>query len=48
MMLGKRYLRVTNLMFIVLLAIQFLPDKISKTPGPHMSSGSRSERRCLC
>lgn len=33
MTLGKRFLRVTNLLFIVLLAIQFLPDKISKDPG---------------
>lgn len=30
MTLGKRFLRVTNLLFIVLLAVQFLPDKISK------------------
>lgn len=32
MTLRKRFLRVTNLLFVVLLAIQFLPDKISKEP----------------
>ena len=32
MTLGKRFLRATNLLFIVLLAVQFLPDKISKDP----------------
>lgn len=28
----KRFLRVTNLLFLVLIAVQFLPDKISKNP----------------
>lgn len=32
MTLRKRFFRVTNLLFVVLLAIQFLPDKISKEP----------------
>lgn len=32
MTLKKRFLRVTNLLFVVLLAVQFLPDKISKDP----------------
>ena len=32
MTLGNRFLRVTNLLFAVLLATQFLPDKTSKEP----------------
>ena len=32
MTLGNRFLRVTNLLFAVLLAIQLLPDKTSKEP----------------
>ena len=32
MTLRKRFLRAANLLFIVLLAIQFLPDRISKEP----------------
>lgn len=32
MTLKKRYLRVTNLLFLILIAIQFLPDNITKDP----------------
>ena len=32
MTLRKRYLRVTNLLFLLLLAVQFLPDRILKAP----------------
>lgn len=32
MTLKKRFLRVTNLLFLILIALQFLPDKISKSP----------------
>ena len=30
MTLRQRYLRVTNLLFVILIAVQFLPDKVSK------------------
>ena len=32
MTLKKRYLRVTNLLFLILIAVQFLPDHIAKDP----------------
>ena len=32
MELRKRFLRAANLLFIVLLAVQFLPDRVSKDP----------------
>ena len=32
MTIQKRFLRVTNLLFLILLAVQFLPDQISKDP----------------
>jgi len=32
MTLRERYLRITNLLFVILLAVQFLPDKVSKDP----------------
>lgn len=32
MTIRKRFLRVTNLLFLILLAVQFLPDQISKDP----------------
>ena len=32
MTIRKRFLRVANLLFLILLAVQFLPDKISKDP----------------
>lgn len=35
MTLRNRFLRVTNLLFIMLMAVQFLPDKISKDPQTH-------------
>ena len=32
MTVQKRFLRVTNLLFVILLAVQFLPDRISEDP----------------
>ncbi len=32
MTLKQRYFRVTNLLFLILIAVQFLPDKIAKEP----------------
>ena len=29
----QRYLRITNLLFLILIAVQFLPDRVSKDPG---------------
>lgn len=32
MTLKQRYFRVTNLLFLILIAVQFIPDKITKSP----------------
>lgn len=47
MTLKQRYFRITNLLFLCLIAVQFLPDKIAKIRKPRMFYGLRQAWKCL-